>query len=199
MIFGKPEQAPASGLDVGVGAQAQIGPMHVGVRVDLGHVRPVEGCAHPGLVSCMLVQLDDAGYRGGSLIGRRQLHREPIGGNERVGIGVRQPELVVRDTVKMGQHRLAADPPRGARRPYVALDDLSVRSESTPGTFCRPIRRMVRDQHRPATSGSCCSLTSATDAVDALDHGLFFVLSRHDDSNAPPPRPFHRRTQVSIR
>lgn len=34
MIFGKPEQAPASDLDVGVGAQAQIGPMHVGVRVD---------------------------------------------------------------------------------------------------------------------------------------------------------------------
>jgi hypothetical protein len=65
----------------------------------------------------MLVQLDDAGYRGGSLIGRRQLHRKPFGRNERVGIGICQPKLVVRDTVKMGQHRLAADPASGACRP----------------------------------------------------------------------------------
>ena len=92
VVLGGGERGPAAGMEVRVGADTQVGPVNMG----MGAVGVNQVCKAKALLNLRrmlqeVVNIDDAGDSAVAARGEMKLEKQPVLGNDAVGIGVGKP------------------------------------------------------------------------------------------------------------
>jgi hypothetical protein len=110
MVFGGGEACPTAGAEIGVGAEAEVGTVDVGVSaVRVDGIRGAKEILNAGGVLRVRVDIDGAGDGGDARFGYGKLVQEPVFGDDAVGVGVGDPALVERAGVTLECHLSGLD------------------------------------------------------------------------------------------
>ena len=202
VILGDVHVAPAARIEVGVGSDAEVRAVHMGMRAISSELigGPVE-LMHIG-AQAERVEFDDARYGAGVRVGMFEVSADPVERHMRVGIGVGQPNTLRVAGAEVMHDGGGAETTGRTGRSRRGNENFTPRSgegaaESGPRKLEGPIGAAVGDEYHPGFTAALTGIAGGQHRANAAFDGGLFVL--RGDDNAHRPGPGHDCRQQSMR